>query len=46
MSASVDLISFPVPGETEEIAGLWFARERSVPRLILWTRFVLEIIRL
>ena len=46
MSASVDVISFPVPGDSEEIAGLWFAMEGSVPRLTLWTLFVLEIIRL
>ena len=33
-----DLLRFALPGGTEEIAGLWFARGGggSVPRLTLW----------
>ena len=38
LTAWGDLLRFSVPGGTKEIAGLWFARERSVPRLTLWIR--------
>ena len=34
-----DLLSFSMPGETEKIAGLWFARGGSVPMLTLWLIF-------
>ena len=31
-----DLLRFSVPRGAEKIAGLWFARGGSVPRLTLW----------
>ena len=34
-----DLLRFSMPGETEKIAGLWFARGGSVPMLTLWLIF-------
>ena len=30
------LNNFSVPGGTEKVAGLWFARGRSVPRLTVY----------
>ena len=31
------LLSFSMPGGIEKIAGLWFARGGSAPRLTLWS---------
>ena len=31
LSSMEDLLRFPVPGGTEEIAGLWFARGDQYP---------------
>ena len=47
MSARGDLLRFSVPGGTEKIAGLWFAKGGSLPRLTLcyyFDRCLLELV--